>query len=48
MQDDFVGKHRSTSDLNVHLVLTTKYRRKVFDGKMIERLNDIYADLLVK
>jgi putative transposase len=48
MRDDFVGKHRSTSDLKVHLVLTTKYRRKVFDGKMIERLHDIYADLLAK
>jgi putative transposase len=48
MRDDFVSKHRSTSDLKVHLVLTTKYRRKVFDGKMIERLHDIYADLLAK
>jgi putative transposase len=48
MRDDFVGKHRSTSDLKVHLVLTTKYRRKVFDGKMIERLHDIYVDLLAK
>jgi putative transposase len=48
MRDDFVGKYRSTSDLKVHLVLTTKYRRKVFDGKMIERLHDIYVDLLAK
>jgi REP element-mobilizing transposase RayT len=48
MRDDFVGKHRSTSDLKAHLVLTTKYRRKVFDSAMIERLHDIYADLLGK
>jgi putative transposase len=48
MRDDFVSKHRSVSDLKAHLVLTTKYRRKVFDGSMVDRLHYIYADLLVK
>jgi putative transposase len=48
MRDDFVSKYRSTSDLKAHLVLTTKYRRKVSDSTMIQRLHDIYADLLGK
>jgi len=48
MRKDFVSKGRSVSDLKVHLVLTTKYRRKVFTGKMLERLHEILEDLLGK
>lgn len=48
MKDDFVSKGRSVSDLKAHLVLTTKYRRKVFDAAMLSRLHEIFLDLLVK
>ncbi|MGB3509587.1 MAG: IS200/IS605 family transposase [Microcoleaceae cyanobacterium] len=46
MKNDFYSKGRSVSDLKAHLVLTTKYRRKVFTGTMIERLHEIFAGLL--
>jgi len=36
------------SDLKVHLVLTTKYRRKAFTLLMLKRLEDILVDLLEK
>jgi len=39
---------RSVSDLKAHLVLTTKYRRKVFTLEMLKRLEDILVDLLEK
>ncbi len=48
MKNAFVSKGRSLSDLKVHLVLTTKYRRQVFTGKMLERLHEIIEDLLGK
>lgn len=48
MKDDLVSKGRSVSDLKAHLVLTTKYRRKVFDAAMLSRLHEIFLDLLVK
>lgn len=41
MKQDFVSSARSVSDLKAHLVLTTKYRKKVFTGAMIVRLHDI-------
>ena len=37
MKDDFVASGRSVSDLKAHLVLTTKYRRKVLTGEMRDR-----------
>jgi putative transposase len=37
---------RSVSDLKVHLVLTTKYRRKLFTGQMLTRLHVILEELL--
>ncbi|MGD1699718.1 IS200/IS605 family transposase [Dapis sp. BLCC M229] len=46
MKNDLYSKGRSVSDLKAHLVLTTKYRRKVFTGTMIERLHEIFAGLL--
>jgi putative transposase len=48
MKNDFVSKGRSVSDLKVHLVLTTKYRRKVFNTEMLNRLHEILEDLLRK
>jgi putative transposase len=46
MKNDFVSKGRSVSDLKIHLVLTTKYRRKAITALMLERLHAILADLL--
>jgi len=48
MKNDFVSKGRSISDLKVHLVLTTKYRRSVFTKAMLDRLNIILEELLLK
>ena len=48
MKNDLVSKGRSVSDLKAHLVLTTKYRRKVFTGEMLKRLHEVFLDLLVK
>jgi len=48
MKNDFVSKGRSVSDLKVHLVLVTKYRRQAFTGEMLERLHVIIEELLGK
>jgi putative transposase len=48
VQSDFISRARGVSDLKAHLVLTTKYRRKVFTGEMINRLHEILKELLKK
>jgi putative transposase len=48
MTNDFVSRGRSVSDLKAHLVLTTKYRRKLFTKEMLERMHEILEDLLTK
>ena len=48
MKNDFVSSARSVSDMKAHLVLTTKYRRKVLTGSMIDRLKDVVTDLCDK
>lgn len=48
MKNDFVSKGRSVSDLKVHLVLVTKYRRKAFTAEMLIRLNTVFVELLEK
>lgn len=48
MKNDFVSSARSISDMKAHLVLTTKYRKKVFTGEMISRLKDVVTDLCEK
>ena len=48
MKKDFICRGRSVSDLKAHLVLTTKYRRKVFNAAMIKRLHELFEDLLDK
>ena len=48
MKNDFVSSARSVSDLKAHLVLTTKYRKKVLTGEMITRLGEIINDLSQK
>lgn len=45
MKNDFVSSGRAVSDLKAHLVLTTKYRRKVFDAQMLQSLTEIVVDL---
>lgn len=39
---------RSVSDLKAHLVLTTKYRRKVINAAMLVRLGEIFEQLCQK
>jgi putative transposase len=39
---------RSVSDLKVHLVLVTKYRRKAFTSEMLNRPNIVMGELLEK
>lgn len=39
---------RAVSDLKAHLVLTTKYRRKVINTAMLFRLNEIFDGLCQK
>ncbi len=48
MKKDFVSRGRSVSDLKAHLVLTTKYRRKVLTTPMIDRLHEVFESLLDK
>jgi putative transposase len=48
MKDDFVSSARSVSDIKAHLVLCTKYRRKVFNAEMLVRLKEIFANLSEK
>ncbi len=48
MKDDFISKGRSVSDMKAHLVLTSKYRRKVFNAEMLQRLGEIVEDLCQK
>ncbi|MEQ8757865.1 MAG: IS200/IS605 family transposase [Coleofasciculus sp. G1-WW12-02] len=48
MKNDFVSSGRSISDLKAHLVLTTKYRRKIFTRQMIERIQKLMWELCCK
>ena len=45
---EFIARARGVSDLKAHLVLTTKYQRRVFTGEMINRLDEILKELLRK
>ena len=48
IKNDFVSSARSISDMKAHLVLTTKYRKRVLTLEMIKRLNDVVVDLCDK
>jgi putative transposase len=48
MRNDFIHKARGISDLKAHLVLTPKYRKKVFDDPMLIRLKEIFKVLMEK
>ncbi|WP_337240274.1 IS200/IS605 family transposase, partial [Proteus faecis] len=41
-------KRHSVSKLVVHLIFTTKYRRKLFDGLMIAQLRDAFGSAAAK
>lgn len=45
---DYLRKRHSVSKLVVHLVFTTKYRRKLFTGVMIEQLSEAFESACVK
>lgn len=48
MSLDFIRKARGVSDLKCHLVLTPKYRRKLFNDSMLIRLKEIFKTLMEK
>lgn len=48
MKNDYVSHGRSVSDLKAHLVLTTKYRRKVINKAALERLHEIVESLMMQ
>lgn len=48
MKKDFVSSGRAVSDMKAHLVLVTKYRKKVIDQEMLKRLGDILDSLCTK
>ena len=45
---DYLRRRHSVTKLVVHLVFTTKYRRKLFDGYMIQQLRDAFKSACVK
>ena len=45
---DYLRRRHSVTKLVVHLVFTTKYRRKLFDGYMIQQLRDAFESACVK
>jgi putative transposase len=45
---DFLRRRHSVSKLVVHLIFTTKYRRKLFDGRMIEQLREAFGSAASK
>ena len=48
MNKDFIHKARGVSDLKCHLVLTPKYRRKLFNEAMLSRMEEIFKALMEK
>lgn len=45
---NYLRKRHSVSKLVVHLVFTTKYRRKIFSGVMLEQLREAFESACVK
>lgn len=48
MGNDFIHKARGVSDLKCHLVLTPKYRKKIFNEPMLLRLEEVFKTLMEK
>ncbi len=45
---DYLRRRHSVTKLVVHLVFTTKYRRKLFDGYMIQQLKEAFESACEK
>ena len=48
MSKDFIHKGRGVSDLKAHLVLVTKYRKKIIDKQMLEFLEGVFRRTIEK
>ena len=48
MKNDFVSSGRAVSNMKAHLVLVTKYRKKVINAQMLARLHEIMENLCEK
>lgn len=46
--EGFLRKRHSVSKLVVHLIFTTKYRRKLFDGQMPAQLREVFGSAAEK
>ena len=45
---DYLSRRHSVSKRVVHLILTTKYRRKIFDGMMIQQIRGTFQSAAEK
>ncbi|WP_424094553.1 IS200/IS605 family transposase [Moorena producens] len=48
MPNDDIHRARGVSNLKAHLVLVPRYRRKVFTGEMLTRVESIFSELMSK
>jgi putative transposase len=48
MKEDYISRARGVSDLKAHLVITTKYRKKVFNKEMLNFLGKLLSELMEK
>jgi putative transposase len=48
MKEEYLSRARGVSDLKAHLVLKTKYRKKIFNKEMLDFLDKILSELLEK
>jgi putative transposase len=48
VKEEYISRARGVSDLKAHLVLTPKYRNKVFNQEMLDFLLKILSELLEK
>ncbi len=46
LKNNYRSTRRAVFNLTVHIVLVTKYRRKVIDGEMIEELASVFQSVL--
>lgn len=46
--EGYLSRRHSVSKLVVHLIFTTKYRRKIFDGMMIQQIREAFESAAEK
>ncbi|MCH0696428.1 IS200/IS605 family transposase, partial [Escherichia coli] len=46
--EGYLSRRHSVSKLVVHLIFTTKYRRKIFDGVMIQQIREAFESAAEK